>query len=120
MLYLDILTQDGGQMYLDIRSVEKISRGRATGILLQGVLGDGYREAQALVEFIAGEVALTCIDCSAADFSIEQAGCTDDLPGQLQNALRDELAHSGFWLDVAGMRGKEDDGLRPAQRGITG
>lgn len=112
MLYLDIMTQDGGQMYLDIHAVEKISRAGATGISLQGVLGDGYQEALTLVEYVAGEITLTCIDCSAAAFAIAEDGCTDDLCGQLRRALKEELAHAGDWLAAGGQRSREGSALR--------
>lgn len=111
MLYLDIMTQDGGQMYLDIHAVEKISRTGTTGISLQGVLGDGYQEALTVVEYVAGEITLTCIDCSAAAFAIAEDGCADDLCGQLKSALKEELAHAGDWLAAGGRRGREGGAL---------
>ncbi|HKL26582.1 MAG TPA: hypothetical protein VJ910_10190 [Desulfuromonadales bacterium] len=115
MLYLDIMTQDGGQMYLDIRSVEMTHRSGAAGISMQGVLGDGYQEAQALVEYRDGEVTLTCIDCSAADFAVAGPDCGDDLSERLQRALKEEICHAGD-AGVWPVRGNENRPLLPARR----
>lgn len=99
MLYLDLMTQDGGQVYLDIGSVELLKQRGATGFVLQGVLGDGYREAQVLVEYIEAEVSLTF-----ADRGWETGGASDyereELPDALRRALREELAGAGVWLEM--------------------
>ena len=99
MLYLDLMTQDGGQVYLDICAVEVLKRRSATGFAVQGVLGDGYREAQVLVEYVDAEVSLTFIDGGWHDLDTFDADITD-LPETLRRALKDELDGAGVWVDM--------------------
>ncbi len=99
MLYLDLMTQDGGQVYLDICSVELLKKRRSTGFSVQGVLGDGYCEAQVLVEYINAEVSLTFID-KGWDCFRENGGEGEDLPEALRLALQDELGQAGVWVNM--------------------
>lgn len=105
MLYLDIMTQNGGQVYLDIFNVELLKKRQSTGFSVQGVLGDGYREAQVLVEYIEGEASLTFLDREWGVSS--ESGCeAEDLPEALRLALQDELGDAGVWMEA----GKGHDG----------
>ncbi len=92
MLYLDILSHDGGQMYLDIQSVEAHGQGLA-GVSMQGVLGDGCHEVEILVEFVHGDVSLTFIG-REVPFAVAN-GAGDDFSDVLRRELRKELHHVG-------------------------
>jgi len=99
MLYLDIMTQDGGQVYLDIFNVELLKKRQSTGFSIQGVLGDGYRETQVLVEYIDAEASLTFLD---RVWGVSpDSGCeSEDLPEALRLALQDELGDAGVWMEA--------------------
>jgi hypothetical protein len=99
MLYLDIISQNGGQIYLDIFSVELLTNRWATGFSIQGVLGDGYRESQLLVEYIDSEVTLLFFEEDQDAFMPGTSVC-EDLPDALRLALQDELKNAGLWVDM--------------------
>mgnify|MGYP001172898682 CR=1 FL=1 len=93
MLYLDIMNEEGGQMYLDIQSVEAIGQGLRAGIILQGVLGDGCREAQVLVEQIDGQVSLVFLEHQVPFVAVNDVD--SDFRGLLKKELQKELCQVG-------------------------
>lgn len=108
MLYLDMMTQEGGQVYLDIFSVEPLKKHRSTGFSLQGVLGDGYAEAHVLVEYLDAKATLTFIDSSHHCFMADEIE-GEDLLDNLHRALQSELEQAESWL---GMNyGREDSSI---------
>ncbi len=92
MLYLDIMSQEGGQMYLDIQSVEATGQGLRAGIILQGVLGDGCREAQVLIEQIGGQVSFVFLEHQVPFAAVNDVD--GDFRGLLRKELQKELCHA--------------------------
>lgn len=94
MLYLDIMSQEGGQMYLDIQSVEAVGQGHRAGLVLQGVLGDGCRESQILVEQIGGQVSLVFLEHQVPFAAVNDGDA--DFRDLLKKELQRELCPAGF------------------------
>lgn len=60
MIHLDLATEHGDLIYLDVQRIESVGP-RAEAFVLTGTLGDGLDEGEVLVE-IGEEVAVTFID----------------------------------------------------------
>ena len=88
MLYLDMMSQNGGQMYLDIRSVEAYGH-HAAAISLQGILGDGQHEVDILVELLHGKISVAFL-CHEFPFVVTN-GSGRDFADCLRAELQMEL-----------------------------